>query len=189
VGWPSNAFLTWPVNRCTTRSQSTNVAHACWCSGTLQPCCARNVLSNSYHDRRISRGLPTAWPPRSPDLNPLDFYLCGHLKTLVYAAPFDNERHFTIALWMLVRLSATTPESLNGFGGPRWDMSRRALNFMQDIVSTYYECTFSAVIRKIKRFRTHFDMDIFSCNSCPKFVRTFQLHAAYIPVQYSTTHK
>jgi hypothetical protein len=33
---------------------------------------------------------PTAWPPRSPDLNPLDFYLWGHLKTLVYAAPVDN---------------------------------------------------------------------------------------------------
>ena len=24
------------------------------------------------------------WPPRSPDLNPPDFYLCGYLKTVVY---------------------------------------------------------------------------------------------------------
>ena len=24
------------------------------------------------------------WPPRSPDLNPCDFYLWGHLKQLVY---------------------------------------------------------------------------------------------------------
>jgi hypothetical protein len=29
--------------------------------------------------------------PHSPDLNSLDFYLWGHLKTLVYAAPVDNE--------------------------------------------------------------------------------------------------
>jgi hypothetical protein len=36
----------------------------------------------------------------SPDLNPRDFYLWEHLKTLVYAA--QMERHFTIALWMPV---------------------------------------------------------------------------------------
>jgi hypothetical protein len=51
----------------------------------------RDVLNNTYHDQRIGRGGPTAWPPRSPDLNPMDFYLCGHVKTLVYAAPSDNE--------------------------------------------------------------------------------------------------
>jgi hypothetical protein len=51
----------------------------------------RDVLSNAHHDRWTSRGGPTAWPPRSPDLNPLDFYLLGHLNTLVYAAPVDNE--------------------------------------------------------------------------------------------------
>jgi hypothetical protein len=31
-----------------------------------------------------------AWPPRSPDLNPLDFSLWGHFKTLAYAAPVDS---------------------------------------------------------------------------------------------------
>ena len=24
------------------------------------------------------------WPPRSPDLNPCDFYLWGHLKSMAY---------------------------------------------------------------------------------------------------------
>ena len=24
------------------------------------------------------------WPPRSPDITPLDFYLWGHIKSLVY---------------------------------------------------------------------------------------------------------
>jgi hypothetical protein len=51
----------------------------------------RDVLSNTYHDRWIGRGGPIAWPPRSPDLNPLDLYLWRHLKTLVYVAPVDNE--------------------------------------------------------------------------------------------------
>jgi hypothetical protein len=46
----------------------------------------RDVPDNSYHDRLIGGGGPTAWPPCStPDLNPLDFYLWRHLKTLVDA--------------------------------------------------------------------------------------------------------
>jgi hypothetical protein len=35
----------------------------------------RNVLSITYRDHWIGRGEPTAWPPRSSDLNPLDFCL------------------------------------------------------------------------------------------------------------------
>jgi hypothetical protein len=51
----------------------------------------RDVLNNTYHGRWVGRGGPTAWPPLSPDLNPLDFYLSGHLKAPVYAALVDNE--------------------------------------------------------------------------------------------------
>ena len=40
---------------------------------------------------QIGRGEPIPWPPRSPDLNPLDFYLWGHLKALVYATPVPDE--------------------------------------------------------------------------------------------------
>lgn len=38
----------------------------------------------------IGFGGPVAWPPRSPDLNPLDFYLWGHLKQLVYNVPITT---------------------------------------------------------------------------------------------------
>jgi hypothetical protein len=44
-----------------------------------------DVLSNTYHDQWIGTRGPTAWPPCLPFLNPLDFYLWGHLKVLVYA--------------------------------------------------------------------------------------------------------
>ncbi|KAJ4440315.1 hypothetical protein ANN_08454 [Periplaneta americana] len=35
---------------------------------------ARRYLDRRFPDRWIGRGGPIAWPPRSPDLNPLDFY-------------------------------------------------------------------------------------------------------------------
>jgi hypothetical protein len=52
----------------------------------------RDFLSNTYLDRWIGRGGPTAGPPRPPDLTPpLDVYLWEHLKSLVYAAPDGSE--------------------------------------------------------------------------------------------------
>jgi hypothetical protein len=33
-----------------------------------------------------------AWPPRSAYLNPLDFYLWGHLKSMVYATPVNTQQ-------------------------------------------------------------------------------------------------
>ena len=31
-----------------------------------------------------------AWPARSPDLNPLDFHLWEHLKSIIYATSIEN---------------------------------------------------------------------------------------------------
>ncbi|GBM43708.1 hypothetical protein AVEN_60513-1 [Araneus ventricosus] len=36
------------------------------------------------NERVISRGFPTAWPPRWPDLTPCDFWLWGFVKDQVY---------------------------------------------------------------------------------------------------------
>jgi hypothetical protein len=48
---------------------------------------AREFLNNNYTNRWIGRRGPIAWPARSPDLNPLEYYLRGHLKTIVYDTP------------------------------------------------------------------------------------------------------
>ncbi|GBL93012.1 hypothetical protein AVEN_54648-1 [Araneus ventricosus] len=42
------------------------------------------------NDRIISPYFSTAWPPRSPDLNPCDFWLWGYLKDVVYGDPIAN---------------------------------------------------------------------------------------------------
>lgn len=41
-------------------------------------------LQDHFADRLISRGAEHAWPPRSPDLNPCDYFLWGYLKNKVY---------------------------------------------------------------------------------------------------------
>ena len=50
---------------------------------SVNVCCG--VLGN-----RLGRGGPVAWPPRSPDLTPLDYYLWGHMKTLVYETKVES---------------------------------------------------------------------------------------------------
>jgi hypothetical protein len=51
---------------------------------------ARRHLNAHYPGCLIGGGEPIAWPPRPPDLNPLDFYLWGHVKSVVYATAIDN---------------------------------------------------------------------------------------------------
>lgn len=41
-------------------------------------------LRRRYQDRLIIRNGPVSWPPRSPDLNLLDFYFWGYAKDVVY---------------------------------------------------------------------------------------------------------
>lgn len=50
----------------------------------------REYLDNRFPNQWIGRGGPFPWPPRSPDLNPLDFFLWGYLKDLVYTTPVQT---------------------------------------------------------------------------------------------------
>ncbi|GFX63522.1 putative transposable element [Trichonephila clavipes] len=44
-----------------------------------------DLLKDKFGDRLISRFGPVNWPPRSCDLTPLDYFLWGYVKSLVYA--------------------------------------------------------------------------------------------------------
>lgn len=45
----------------------------------------KDLLRSSFGDDRVlSRYFPQAWPPRSPDLTPCDYWLWGYLKSQVY---------------------------------------------------------------------------------------------------------
>ncbi|GFS93236.1 uncharacterized protein TNCV_2125191 [Trichonephila clavipes] len=52
-----------------------------------------DLLKDTFGDRLISRFGPVNWPPRSCDLTPLDYFLWGYVKSLVYAdkpQPLDH---------------------------------------------------------------------------------------------------
>ena len=49
-------------------------------------------LQELFPRRVIGLGHDREWPPRSPDLTPLDFFLCGNLKGRVYATVPANLR-------------------------------------------------------------------------------------------------
>jgi len=66
----------------------------------------REYLIESFPNRWLVRGGPVAWPPRSPDLKPLDYYLWGHMKILVYETKVDSRaalRHRIFAAAELIR--------------------------------------------------------------------------------------
>lgn len=53
----------------------------------------REYLNANFADRWVGNNGPTQWPPKSPDLTPLDFYLWGTLKNEVYRTPSTNIDH------------------------------------------------------------------------------------------------
>ncbi|GFW69621.1 transposable element Tc3 transposase [Trichonephila clavipes] len=54
---------------------------------------AIDLLKDTFGDRLISRFGPVNWPPRSCDLTPLDYFLWGYVKSLVYADKLQTLDH------------------------------------------------------------------------------------------------
>jgi hypothetical protein len=77
-----------------------------------------------------SRSGPTALPPRSPDLNPLDFCCWGHLK-LVYLSERMMWKLSEIQLWQVFRQFARRQEYEIVFRR-QWDVELRPV-FMQEV--------------------------------------------------------
>lgn len=70
----------------------------------------REWLEENFPNRWIGRGGPISWPARSPDLNPLDFFVWGFIKQKVYATPPPNAEEVRIRINTAVL--QITPEKL-----------------------------------------------------------------------------
>jgi hypothetical protein len=50
----------------------------------------QQVLNTWNPHKWIGRGGPVAWPPRSPDVTPVDFFLWNQFKDFIYREPVDT---------------------------------------------------------------------------------------------------
>jgi len=50
----------------------------------------RRVLDAKFPNRWTGRDGPTPWPPRSPDITPLDFFLWGYVKDKLFLTPVPD---------------------------------------------------------------------------------------------------
>lgn len=69
----------------------------------------REYLNKTYGDKWIGRGGPVAWPPRSPNLTPLDFFLWRHLKSLVYETPVNTKEELVESIMAAAKIIRETP--------------------------------------------------------------------------------
>jgi hypothetical protein len=136
--WPTN-----PTGRCPTGSYE----HKCGaCMMVLQHIfavlCKMFSITPTINDGQVKEDILHGL--HSHRIWILWTFTCKDIyKPLCMQLLFTTNRHFTIALWMPIRLSPTALASLNRNGDRWWDLSRRALNLMEDILSTYYnyKCT------------------------------------------------
>ena len=70
---------------------------------------ARQFLNQHFANKWIGRGGSIAWPARPPDLNPLDFHLWGHLKSIVYATSIEMLKYYEIEMEQGFRQIRQTP--------------------------------------------------------------------------------
>jgi hypothetical protein len=47
-------------------------------------------MNDDFPGKWIGRNGTVAWPPRSPNLNPVDLYIWGHVKNEVYCTLVTN---------------------------------------------------------------------------------------------------
>lgn len=63
----------------------------------------RAYLNDRFPEKWIGRGGPVAWPPRSPDLTKLDFFLWGFVKDKVYQSPPTTKEDMKVRIRNAIR--------------------------------------------------------------------------------------
>jgi len=71
--------------------------------------------------------LKGRWPPRSPDLTPLDYYIWGHMKTSVYETKVDSRSALRDRIFSAAEHIRNQP---NNIGSAAQSLLLRAENFI-----------------------------------------------------------
>jgi hypothetical protein len=83
-------------------------------------------LNTRFPGRCTGRAAPIAWPPRSPDLTPLNFFLWGLIKDRVFVPPLPANVA-ELRTRITVAVAEVTPEMLRSAWQDidyRWDVCR-----------------------------------------------------------------
>ena len=59
-------------------------------------CAVRGHLDQIFGEMWIGHDSLTAWPACLPDLTPLDYFLWGHMKSLVCETPVESEEDLLV---------------------------------------------------------------------------------------------
>ncbi|GFT78424.1 uncharacterized protein TNCV_982001 [Trichonephila clavipes] len=87
-----------------------------------------DLLKDTFGDRLISRFGPVNWPPRSCDLTPLDYFLWGYVKSLVYADKPQTPDHLQDNIRrVMADIRPQMLENSSKIGRPDWTTSEPAV--------------------------------------------------------------
>ncbi|GFU50998.1 transposable element Tc3 transposase [Trichonephila clavipes] len=87
-----------------------------------------DLLKDTFGDRIISRFGPVNWPPRSCDLTPLDYFLWGYVKSLVYADKPQTLYHLEDNIRRVIAdIRPQMLEKSSKIGRPDWTTSEPAV--------------------------------------------------------------
>ncbi|GFV39165.1 DUF4817 domain-containing protein [Trichonephila clavipes] len=90
--------------------------------------CPIDLLKDTFDDRLISRFGPVNWPPRSCDLTPLDYFLWGYVKSLVYANKPEMLDHLEDNIRRVIAdIRPQMLENSSKIGRPDWTTSEPAV--------------------------------------------------------------
>jgi hypothetical protein len=71
---------------------------------------------------------PTTWPPCSPDLTPLNFFLWGYMQSLVYETPVETQHNLVARTTVATGINREMPAI---FQRVQHNIARRAEHAMK----------------------------------------------------------
>ncbi|GFY11778.1 uncharacterized protein TNCV_1529701 [Trichonephila clavipes] len=87
-----------------------------------------DLLKDTFGDHQISRFGPVNWPPRSCHLTPLDYFLWGYVKSLVYADKPQTLDHLEDNICRVIAdIWPQMLEKSSNIGRPDWTTSEPAV--------------------------------------------------------------
>ena len=135
--------LTWMSSRtrfrCSRRRYPLRYAREIWFQHDGAPAYfslqVREHLNRVDKEKWIGRGGPVAWPARSPDLTPLDIFLWGHVKSVLYINPVNTRQELIERMFTAFNHIRHSPGM---FARVRQAMARRC-NECNQVQGTHFE--------------------------------------------------